>query len=36
MNVTDEQLAQLGKNLRAATSYEDLMGKDGVLKRLLG
>ncbi len=36
MNVTDEQLAQLGKNLRAAKSYEDLMGKDGVLKRLLG
>ncbi len=36
MNLTEKQLAQLGTDLRGAKSYGDLMGKDGVLKRLLG
>lgn len=36
MNLTEEQLAQLGEDLRSAKNYNDLMGRDGILKRLLG
>lgn len=36
MNLTEEQLAKLGDDLRGAENYNDLMGKDGILKRLLG
>lgn len=36
MNLSEEQLAQLGEDLRNAKNYNDLMGKDGILKRLLG
>lgn len=35
MELTKEQLEQLQKDLANAKSYVDLMGRDGVIKRLL-
>lgn len=35
MELTKEQLEQLQKDLANAKSYADLMGRDGVIKRLL-
>ncbi len=36
MNLSEDQLSELGSDLRQAKSYDDLMGKDGVPKRLFG
>lgn len=36
MDLTDEQLQRLGDDLRNAKNYDDLMGKNGVIKHLLG
>jgi putative transposase len=35
MNLTKEQLDQLQKDISKARTYEDLMGKDGAIKKLL-
>lgn len=35
MKLSEETIAQLGNDLERAKSYEDLMGKDGALKKIL-
>ena len=36
MQFSKEMLEEFSKKLTKAKSYEDLMGKDGVIKKLLG